>query len=271
MTIHRSTPISASTAMPGDLIRIVVVGSSVAPLLGAVSRRLVKDAFGVVAIDGDGSKYLKLHDKMPSEVRGLERFTLPSDTQIERISMDSENEVALLVVDYLRTIGDTARSLATPGGEGATARAVLGADGPRLAEMIQSGGFSLVEVVTRKVITERHVYVTSNPELIQQGEIPADTRMFEYKPTATRETEVNIKDVNHIIELLTEDVAVKESVPTPPALVAQEVAIGDANLTPFMRSLLTPLGGADNLTLSASDLNSADLDLDQDDNTPGMR
>ena len=100
MTLRKSSPMAASTAMTGDYVRITSPMGATFPMLGHRGDHLVNGAFGQVILRDEG-RFLKLSEFMPAEIGALQEIQLKAATVVERLIVDDPKELALAGFDYL--------------------------------------------------------------------------------------------------------------------------------------------------------------------------
>jgi hypothetical protein len=275
MTITRAPATSASHSMQGDLVRIAAgAGASFNGLPGAASV-FVTGAFGTIGpIGPDGSRVLNMHELMPAEIAVVQTINLAPGTLVERISVDNPNELAILGLQYLNGLKDFIRNRmnATDGVMRNILMVNLQSDANRIAAKLSESGISVVEKIDIKTITTKSVFLTSNPQAIQDGEMPANVIRFDFEAQSGVSSEMNVHPASRAMEVLFSPTRVSQGVAAPVAAVP---AMGEVELTPFMRHMLgMPMNPAAEPTLSVNDLigpDGGDGDGEGDGFTPQYR
>lgn len=258
MTLRKSNPVSVTGLMPGDLVRIAVANGACIAALGGVSSHLTKGAFGRMGADGN----IVMHEMMPTEFVALREIKVTPQTQVERISMDSENEAGILALQYLQTLSEFVKSRAA-GQEHIRPLlvAMLKTETERVSQKLAESGMSVVEVLSTESVVKKKVYITNDPDSIRDGAIPIDAVAFDIAPENKHETTVEVYDAQRAQEVIFNDRRVSEGAPRA-ADPAPAIA---ANLSPLMRSLVG-IEGLEGGTLTGNDLGLGSFEED----VPGM-
>lgn len=258
MTIRKSQPSSITAAMSGDMVRIVEPAGSAfrgLPQTGPVT----KGAYGKLEISSDGRYSVIPHSLMPAELVALERIELSQMATIERISHDTDKELSVLALQYLQQLSTFVRTRASGDSIATVLKATLKASAQPVMVALQESGLSMVEHVRTVSKVERRVYVTSNPNDIADGVVPADAIAFDIEPEDSSSVTTNVHAADQLENILYSSSQVREANSTPAAQATPPARA----LSPFVANLLG-LGGDDQV-------NASDLDFpDPEDDMPRL-
>lgn len=260
MTITKSAAVAANNVLQGDFVRVASnVGAQITHLagMGSIANTLAKGAFGrITAVNPDGSRTLTMHNLMPAEIASLQTITLSPGAQIERISLDNDNEAAVLGLQYMRDIKEILRTrINSAPGLGPLLVAAMKNDADRIAAALTQSGLHIVEEIKTVSTVHKRIFLTANPEAMREGAIPIDAVAFDFDPVDTNETKVEVYDASRATEILFTPERVSDGQTRPQtAQAAQQMP----QLSPFMAGLL---GMNNNAAAQAteSDLNLGDL------------
>lgn len=264
MAIQRSTPTPASSCMAGDLVRIVDARGSSYPAAGQLGPAVVQIAngmFGRVETE-NGENYLRPDERVPEIMRALGNMKLGHGASVERLSVDSPHELALVGLEYLQKIADVARARATDA-SGQVNASVLkaflgeaaGTDLRKIVDELAAAGIAVVEKVSKTTVFNRTVVLTADPEGVRNGTVQHGALSFVSPELKESDETVQIYDASRTREILLAthsmaSVGGNGDVPATPAPAAE---------TNILRLL-----GIDS-ALSADDVT---LDPDMDDEEP---
>lgn len=237
MTLRKSAPQSAASAMAGDIVRITSASGAHIPMLGARGANFIAGAFGAVEVQDDGSRHIRMHEYMPAEIRALQEIKLSAQTVVERLNVDRENELAIVGFEYLHKMSnELRRQLANNPAQRQVLVAALETDGRRIVDAMASAGYSVFEQSSTQTVTQKKLYISQDAlgikNSLERGENPANSHVFDLgEETSTRETNA-VNDVDVAIDLLFSKSRVGQPQPQDPAPQPMP------NLSPFMRSLV---------------------------------
>jgi hypothetical protein len=269
MTITRAPAAPAHHAMPGDLVRIALAAGAMINGLPAAAGVFATGAFGKIGpMREDGSRVLEMHELMPAEIAACQTISLTHGTMVERISVDNENEVAILALQYMRDLKDFIRERMSSASSDVLRNVLIAnlkADADRVAIKLAASGISVVEKITTKTVVTKSVYLTSNPQAMKDGATPSDVVSFEFEADSKVDANVTVHDASRAQEVLFSPVAVADGV--APAAGGRPDAVDGSQLTPFMRHMLgMPMNPANDHDLNLGDLiGPGDGDSEPDD------
>lgn len=244
MTIRKSAAQPISFSVAGDLVRITEAAGAQIAAIGPLSSSFVHGAFGRVVALADGKVGMKMHELMPGEIRALETIEATQGTQVERIFVDNESEVAVLGLQYLRGLAEQIRSrVAGQQNLRPLMVAALKTDSDRLSEVLARSDLKAVEFSETKTIITKKIYLTADPASIREGVIPDDAIGFDLEPITTDTKSVETFGPDRVMEVLFS----KSSVATN--AVPAQAQEGAAPLSPFMRGLIGQREEAGDLNL----------------------
>lgn len=257
MTIRKSQPVTAGSCMHGDLVVIETGHGCEFQGLRSISSPLCKHAFGKIAQGPNGTLILTPNDLMPLELRGLP-VILSTESRVQRVSIDSENEMAVLALQYLRVLSEFIKGKV---GVSDQLRQILvtslSGESKRVTDALAASGLSVVTVTKQHISETVETYLTSDPDAMRDGVIPENAVAFTTAPIEREETRVDVHDASAAAELLFTERRVRNGATGPAAAAQPEV-----EMNPFLAALMGQDAG---VNLTASDLGFDDDNSNDDD------
>lgn len=247
MTLRKSSPMAASTAMTGDYVRITSPMGATFPMLGHRGDHLVNGAFGQVILRDEG-RFLKLSEFMPAEIGALQEIQLKAATVVERLIVDDPKELALAGFDYLHKASALLKESLHETGQRQVLVAALQGDAQRIIETLRGIGYSVLEHVKTETVKRTSLYIAQDVDRLQQGledgEYPEGATVYAMKTESSSQEAKMVSQVDAISELL-----FARSTPSQPIMRTPV-----PELSPFMRQMV----GEPNQGISGADLGEDD-------------